>query len=242
MAKSCADDVKVDASEKEVKRENSSRKSRIIAAIIDKGVGGHTHKQKILQTHVTQNITDDSKVHILHVPEPATQFTEGMRSLKQQMDTLTPNVLIAGSRGGRYIAELLQDTAFKDKMYGTWHCCIFMLSALHTSSCVASKYPMLLYHARFDASNRIENVRSECKLFANAKLIEAKSDTHSLESLRENDQLFIDLVMQAIQWFDDFRSNSDKFLSNSQQDNAARKALTTRLTMLNAIHKFKKTT
>ncbi len=79
-------------------------------------------------------------------------------------------------------------------------CTFLLLSAMATQKCVIANKPILLYHAKDDGINNINKVRKDCESYPLSKLIIAEKDSHSLESLRGNNntKLCVSIVLEQL--------------------------------------------
>ena len=119
------------------------------------------------------------------VPEPS-EREKGLKILRDAIASFRPHILMAGSRGGKYVASLLQEKSYSGP--------VFAFSCLSTGAICASKpsVPLFLCHGTRDSTNSIDGVRKDILLSDQAELVEF-DDVHHLGKMNS---AFVDLVLK----------------------------------------------
>ena len=142
---------------------NNQYNTQTVIMCIDKG------GQKIYD-HL---ITIFPNTFLLEVPEPVNGFNNGITKLKQAILKKKPKLLVAGSRGGKYVANLLSTKA--------WTGPTLLFGAMSTSEATSkcNNCSLLLIHGTKDTLNPIFRVRNEVET-SSSTLEEIKGGGHIL--------------------------------------------------------------
>lgn len=237
--------------------------------IISKGFGSAEVRLSILKQSF-----DEKNILIVEVPEPndsehkvdnelqnndndskndninnITNMKYGTNTLLSTILEFKPNVLIASSRGGKYMTSILEtvqnskdDSNNKGIKKIIAECGILLLSAMDTRKCASLKHPMLCYHATNDKINMINNVKIDSMSFPTFKLIEAVNENHDLLILNDkNKKILNKLIIESIEWLHWCQNeNNMKTLQKKEEENKNTKfKVQARLNMLNQIEKRK---
>eukprot|EP01083_Nonionella_stella_P306872 1076414_1 len=203
------------------KKEKDTDVSNIKILIIDKGFGNAVQRTKHLASQfVVEKV-------IVTEPSDGAKYEESLNILIAKILEYKPNVVIASSRGGFYAASLLNHDL---------QCAFLLLSAMCTQKCCVANKPILLYHAENDGINDINKVKEQCKSYPFSKLIIAPNDTHSLESLKgENNTKINELVLQSIEWFEYCQNDANKQQLLASIDQKQQKKVKNKFDLLNQI-------
>jgi len=163
-----------------------AEQQRLRLFIIQKGFGAGTTadpKYKCLEKYFN--------LAMPNVPEPTLEeeFLQGMEILKTEISIFNPHVMIACSRGGKYMATLISSKI--------WRGPTLLISALATRECIQCGIPIFVAHGIHDKTNVIERVREDISNGTPglAKLVEF-DDEHSLHTILLNDKIK-DLVLEV---------------------------------------------
>ena len=159
------------AQQKQNAEKKDAVQSDIRILIINKGFGNA--EQRLDQLRRTFS---DKNIVTLELTEPSdkSKYEESVRKLINKTLEFRPNVIIASSRGGVYAGSLLNSDHKEVSAYLKTHCGMLLLSAMGTLRCAMSNAPIVLYHARRDSTNKIENVRAHCASYPLSQLIVAE--------------------------------------------------------------------
>src|SRR5690606_33182301 len=114
----------------------NSAQTRLL--VVGKGLG----REKI--SKLKEEFSDQAVV-IPDIPDPADDVDEGVRIMKEMIKKEEFDVLVAGSRGGKVVAELVNS--------GTWKGPTLLVSAMHTSKILSEgSAPVLIAHATGDGT------------------------------------------------------------------------------------------
>ncbi|ETO25315.1 hypothetical protein RFI_11823 [Reticulomyxa filosa] len=226
---------KVDATSTSVTPDKKPLTKRVL--LISPGVSGVSFYLKQLELKYGKE-----NAQIVYLPEPATHLKEGTEQLLDVINKFHPDILVAGSRGGKFMAEVLthltDEKSSKDNKpkFG-----VLLLSAMDTTRIISSGFPVLLYHSERDGTNPYQSVQEECSVFqSTAKLVTApKTDSHHLVSLEKDERLFVDNLMeQIIEWTNHCDMNA--ITHNAEALKKKKTQVNNKLKMFEAIRKQEK--
>eukprot|EP01129_Flabellula_baltica_P001568 TRINITY_DN11524_c0_g1_i1.p1 TRINITY_DN11524_c0_g1~~TRINITY_DN11524_c0_g1_i1.p1 ORF type:complete len:193 (+),score=43.21 TRINITY_DN11524_c0_g1_i1:79-657(+) len=145
--------------------------------VISKGLGGGETGTKY------QKIKSLAPLSIIpSLPEPNDAIEEGIEILQQHIHTYHPDIIIASSRGGKYLYQLIERGIYKGA-------CL-LISCMHTSGIIRPGIPFVVVHGVEDHTNPVFRVRMDMENASEeiARLVELE-EGHSLGGLFEGDLL-----------------------------------------------------
>eukprot|EP00040_Diaphanoeca_grandis_P039385 m.258919 g.258919 ORF g.258919 m.258919 type:complete len:225 (-) comp37280_c0_seq1:153-827(-) len=199
--------------------------------VIQKGFGSAFKKLEMIRAVFSK----DNIIEAADFPEPSEDLKSGADMLDALIAELRPDLVIASSRAGSFVAEVLERHCDSDERTALSQCAFLLMSAMGSRKAAASTHPLLLCHGGLDKTNSIDAVKADCAAFPTARLISVESDSHSLESLFVDESILPDLCIRALRWFAYANCRKDKLMKSA--DSAKGKAIKTRMALFSAITK-----
>lgn len=121
---------------------------------------------------------------IVDCPEPSEDLNQGVENVKKQTESQKFDFLVAGSRGGQIVSELITKKI--------WQGPILLFSSMSTSSIIQPLIPIILVHGEQDGTNPIARVEEDLTLGTKEliKLIKL-DDNHSLRNTITEEKIAI---------------------------------------------------
>ena len=127
--------------------------------VIGPGAGMVTNPQRL------ESLKKAFEVSFPELPEPSDKLVEGSNRIHAEIIKFEPNLLVAGSRGGAYVARLIKLRYWEGATLLLGSSNVLQIAAQIDASkapvtAVSTRVPVLMYHGAQDPIFPIEKARS----------------------------------------------------------------------------------